>query len=160
MTTFELVASLILTFLGLLAIATLAAIVVLALNILRNALQIVGQGKPLIARSKQLAATGKAIAGTAQHASREIKEEVNEVGGEVSRRTRGTLWLLRHVLLSPLVLAVAAMFGFRRAAVVWLAGRRLRRMIPRGMRSARSKTVKPASAPEIMPEKERLRKAA
>jgi len=125
--TFVLVTNLILVSLGLLAVITLAAIVVLALSLLRMGMQIIEQGKPLIVQGKRLATTAKNIAGSVRHASSEIREEVKDVREEVAHRANRTGWLLRYAIFSPIITTAAAAAGIRRGMQSWQAARRARR---------------------------------
>jgi len=122
------------------------------------------QVQPLVPQAKRLAGTVKSISEGLQAPMQEIKTEVNEVRAVVGRRTRNTVRLLQSTILSPMVLAIAASAGFRRAVVVWTVARRLRRLIPRDeakrAHPARVPMPAPIPMPESVPVEEEMRKAA
>jgi len=145
MTTFYLVADLILIFLGLLTVLALVVITVSALDAFRIVRQIMGEMRPLTDKIKHLAATGKKVSGAVQHASGEIRDEVSEVTHEVGRRASGTAWLYRRTLFSPFIAVIASFAGIRRGLAVRRAARRLRRLAPRPAPAPTGEEQRPAA---------------
>jgi hypothetical protein len=151
---FYLVADLVLIFLGLLILAALVAMAMLALNTLRIALQMVEQGRPVVAQGKRLAIKAQEISGTVQRASREIRGEVNSVKEEVGHRASQTGLLLRYAIFSPVISVLASAAGVRRGTQSWRTARRAR------MQPIQPESERTITHPELSPEVEERHYAA
>lgn len=159
MTTFTFVSDLLLLLVGLLLIIVLVNLVIMGLQITRSVMQMMQQVKPVVGKAKRLAGIGKALSVHVGHSAGEIKDEVNHVTEDVTRRARGIGWLYRRTLLAPAFSLVASIIGIRRDIRIMRMERQARVRRRRTAKMPQTPvTIRPREAPIV--EEEPLRKAA